>query len=136
MKVLILPGDGIGPEITTAAVEVLKAADQKFGLDLSYDFDDVGFDSLEKYGTTLRQETLDKAKTYDGIILGTQSHADYPKPEQGGRNVSAGFRIGLDLYANVRPARSRSFLPTNMSEGKHRPSIMREATEGFTLIAI
>lgn len=132
MKVLILPGDGIGPEITTAAVEVLKAADQKFGLDLSYDFDEVGFDSLEKYGTTLRQETLDKAKTYDGIILGTQSHADYPKPEQGGRNVSAGFRIGLDLYANVRPARSRSFLPTNMSEGKNIDLvIMREATEGF-----
>ncbi|GAM68596.1 3-isopropylmalate dehydrogenase [Vibrio sp. JCM 19236] len=132
MKLLVLPGDGIGPEITQAAVKVLNAADSKFDLGLSCEFDDVGFDSLEKYGTTLRQETLEKAKTYDGIILGTQSHADYPKPEQGGRNVSAGFRIGLDLYANVRPARSRSFLPTNMSEGKSIDLvIMREATEGF-----
>ncbi|WP_413700612.1 isocitrate/isopropylmalate dehydrogenase family protein [Psychromonas sp. KJ10-10] len=113
-------------------LQVLKVADQKFGLALSFDFDDVGFDSLEKYGTTLRQETLEKAKSYDGIILGTQSHADYPKPEQGGRNVSAGFRIGLDLFANVRPARSRPFLPTNMSEGKSIDLvIMREATEGF-----
>ncbi|MBY5944669.1 isocitrate/isopropylmalate dehydrogenase family protein [Photobacterium rosenbergii] len=132
MKLLVLPGDGIGPEITEAAVKVLRATDAKFELGLAYDFDDVGFDSLAKHGTTLRQETLDKAKTYDGIILGTQSHADYPKPEQGGRNVSAGFRIGLDLYANVRPARSRSFLPTNMSEGKSIDLvIMREATEGF-----
>lgn len=132
MKLIVLPGDGIGPEITKAAVHVLKAADSKYGLRLSYDFDDVGFDSLKKHGTTLRQETLDKAKTYDGIILGTQSHADYPKPELGGRNVSAGFRIGLDLYANVRPARSRAFLPTNMSEGKSIDLvIMREATEGF-----
>ncbi|GAM64424.1 3-isopropylmalate dehydrogenase [Vibrio ishigakensis] len=132
MKLLVLPGDGIGPEITQAAVKVLNAADSKFNLGLSCEFDDVGFDSLEKYGTTLRQETLEKAKTYDGIILGTQSHADYPKSEQGGRNVSAGFRIGLDLYANVRPARSRSFLPTNMSEGKSIDLvIMREATEGF-----
>ncbi|GAM76224.1 3-isopropylmalate dehydrogenase [Vibrio ishigakensis] len=132
MKLLVLPGDGIGPEITQAAVKVLNVADSKFNLGLSCEFDDVGFDSLEKYGTTLRQETLEKAKTYDGIILGTQSHADYPKPEQGGRNVSAGFRIGLDLYANVRPARSRSFLPTNMSEGKSIDLvIMREATEGF-----
>lgn len=132
MRILILPGDGIGPEITDAAVNVLKAADKKFGLNLTYDFDDVGFGSLKKYGTTLRQETLEKAKTYDGIILGTQSHADYPKPEEGGRNVSAGFRIGLDLYANVRPARSRPFLPTNMSAGKSIDLvIMREATEGF-----
>lgn len=69
MKLLVLPGDGIGPEITQAAVKVLNAADSKFNLGLSCEFDDVGFDSLEKYGTTLRQETLEKAKTYDGIIL-------------------------------------------------------------------
>ncbi|WP_070965616.1 isocitrate/isopropylmalate dehydrogenase family protein [Vibrio sonorensis] len=132
MKLLVLPGDGIGPEITQAAITVLNAANDKYKLGLHFDYDDVGFDSLKKYGTTLRQETLEVAKTYDGIILGTQSHADYPKPEQGGRNVSAGFRIGLDLYANVRPARSREFLPTNMSEGKSIDLvIMREATEGF-----
>lgn len=132
MKLIVLPGDGIGPEIVNASINVLNAADKKFGLELVLDFEDVGFDSLKKHGTTLRQEVLEKAKTYDGIILGTQSHADYPKPEQGGRNVSAGFRIGLDLYANVRPARSRTFLPTNMSEGKSIDLvIMREATEGF-----
>lgn len=132
MKIIVLPGDGIGPEITNGALKVLEAANQKFALNLRYDFDDVGFSSLEKYGTTLREETLEKAKTYDGIILGTQSHADYPKPEQGGRNVSAGFRIGLDLYANVRPARSRPFIDTNMSAGKSIDLvIMREATEGF-----
>ncbi|EGR0268101.1 isocitrate/isopropylmalate dehydrogenase family protein [Vibrio alginolyticus] len=132
MKLIVLPGDGIGPEIVNASINVLNAADRKFGLDLSLDFEDVGFESLKKHGTTLRQEILEKAQSYDGIILGTQSHADYPKPEQGGRNVSAGFRIGLDLFANVRPARSRSFLPTNMSEGKSIDLvIMREATEGF-----
>ncbi|EIJ68988.1 isocitrate/isopropylmalate dehydrogenase family protein [Pasteurella bettyae] len=132
MKIIVLPGDGIGPEITAGAVKVLQAANEKYNLDLHFDYEEVGFPSLEKYGTTLRQETLEKAKTYDGIILGTQSHADYPKPEKGGRNVSAGFRIGLDLYANVRPARSRPFLPTNMSPGKSIDLvIMREATEGF-----
>lgn len=132
MKVLVLPGDGIGPEIVGVAVRVAEAANQGFGLELEFDYDDVGFASLEKYGTTLRDETLEKAKTYDGIILGTQSHADYPKPEQGGRNVSAGFRVGLDLYANVRPARSRPSIPTHMKEGKTMDLvIMREATEGF-----
>jgi 3-isopropylmalate dehydrogenase len=132
MRILVLPCDGIGPEITAAAVNVLQAANRAYGLELTFDYDDVGFVSLEKYGITLRDEVLEKAKTYDGIILGTQSHADYPKPEKGGRNVSAGFRIGLDLYANVRPARTRPFLPSNMKEGKTMDLvIMREATEGF-----
>jgi len=132
MKLLVLPADGIGPEITDAAMTVLRAADRRYGLDLSFDFDDAGFPSLKKHGTTLRQELLERAKTYDGTILGTQSHADYPPPEQGGRNISAGFRIGLDLYANVRPARTRPFLESNMKPGKQMDLvIMREATEGF-----
>ena len=132
MKIIVLPGDGIGPEIVDASVKVLRAADTKYNLGLEFDYDDVGFASLEKHGTTLRQDVLDRAKTYDGIILGTQSHADYPAPEKGGRNVSAGFRIGLDLYANVRPARTRPFLISNMKPGKTMDLvIMREATEGF-----
>jgi 3-isopropylmalate dehydrogenase len=132
MKIIVLPCDGIGPEIVAASMAVLEAANQSYGLGLSFDYDDVGFKSLDKHGTTLRQEVLDRAKTYDGIILGTQSHADYPAPDQGGRNVSAGFRIGLDLYANVRPARTRPFLASNMKPGKTMDLvIMREATEGF-----
>lgn len=132
MKFIVLPGDGIGPEIVAASVAVLAAADARLGLGIALEYESVGFESLAQHGTTLRQETLDKAATYDGVILGTQSHADYPAPEKGGRNVSAGFRIGLDLYANVRPARTRPFLPSNLREGKSMDLvIMREATEGF-----
>ena len=132
MKILVLPGDGIGPEIVEASVNVLKAADAKFKLGLEFDYEDVGFVSLEKHGTTLREEVLQTARGYDGIILGTQSHADYPAPEKGGRNISAAFRVQLDLYANVRPARTRSFLESNMKPGKRMDLvIMREATEGF-----
>ena len=129
---LVLPGDGIGPEIVDAALQVLMAAEQRFGLGLRFEHDEVGFASLNKHGTTLRQEVLERARTFDGVILGTQSHADYPAPEQGGRNVSAAFRVGLDLYANVRPARTRPFLASNMRAGRSMDLvIMREATEGF-----
>ncbi len=132
MRLLVLPCDGIGPEIVAASVAVLEAAKAAFGLDLQLDYEEVGFTSLEKHGITIRDEVLERAKTYDGVILGTQSHADYPAPEKGGRNVSAAFRIGLDLYANVRPARTRPFLQTNMREGRTMDLvIMREATEGF-----
>lgn len=128
MKIFVTECDGIGPEITAATMEVLQATDKAFGLGLTYDYYDTGFTSLEKYGTTLRDETIERAKTYDGIILGPQSHMDYPPRDQGGVNVSAGFRVKLDLYANVRPARSRPFL----NDAKTMDLvIMREATEGF-----
>ena len=129
MRILVLPGDGIGPEISAATISVLEAADSRFGLQFEFDHDDVGFVSLEKYGTTLRDDVLNRARAYDGILLGPQSHMEYPAPEEGGRNVSAGFRVELDLFANVRPARTRAEVP-------HRGTdmdlvIMREATEGF-----
>lgn len=132
MRFIVLPCDGIGPEIVSASVRVLQAAARRHGLQMTLDYDKVGFDSLKEFGTTLRDDVLARARTYDGIILGTQSHADYPAPEKGGRNVSAGFRIGLDLYANVRPARTRPFLESNMKPGRSMDLvIMREATEGF-----
>lgn len=132
MRLIVMPGDGIGPEITAAALLVADAASKRFDLGLSYDHEDVGFVSLKKHGTTLRQDVLERAKSYDGIILGTQSHADYPPVENGGRNISSSFRVGLDLFANVRPARTRSGVPHNMREGRSMDLvIMREATEGF-----
>jgi 3-isopropylmalate dehydrogenase len=129
MKIMVLPGDGIGPEIISAAMEILERLNKKHSLGLTFDYEDVGFASLKKYGTTLREETLEKAKSYDGIILGTQSHMDYPPVSEGGRNISLGFRIGLDLYANIRPARTRPFLGRGL-KGMDLV-IMREATEGF-----
>ncbi|SFV00609.1 isocitrate/isopropylmalate dehydrogenase family protein [Pseudoduganella namucuonensis] len=129
MKLLVLPGDGIGPEIVAASVQVLQAVNGPLGLGLEFDYDEVGFVSLEKHGTTLREEVLERALRSDGVILGTQSHADYPAPEKGGRNISAAFRSGLDLYANMRPARSRAFLGKGAKDMDL--VIMREATEGF-----
>ncbi|MBX2880383.1 MAG: isocitrate/isopropylmalate dehydrogenase family protein [Granulosicoccus sp.] len=130
MRLMTIPCDGIGPEILSATLEVLAVANNRFSLDLSFHEEEAGFTSLEKYGTTLREEVLDSARTeFDGVILGTQSHMDYPPVADGGRNVSAGFRIGLDLYANVRPAITRDCIP-NKAPGMDLV-IMREATEGF-----
>jgi isocitrate/isopropylmalate dehydrogenase len=126
MKLLVLPGDGIGPEITRATLAVLEAADRRFKLDLSFETREIGFAALEKTGTTLPDGVLERARQVDGILLGPISHLDYPPRDKGGVNVSAAFRVKLDLYANVRPARSRA--------GLGRPMdlvIMRECTEGF-----
>ena len=126
MKLLVLAGDGIGPEITSATLAVLDAADRRFGLGFSYEKRDIGLASLKAQGTTLPEGILARAREVDGVILGPISHLDYPPADKGGINVSAAFRVKLDLYANVRPARSRA--------GLGRPMdlvIMRECTEGF-----
>jgi isocitrate/isopropylmalate dehydrogenase len=129
LKLLVLPGDGIGPEITQATVSVLRALDQRHGLDLDLEFRDIGFAAYDKVGTTLPDDVLARAREVDGIILGPISHLDYPPRDKGGVNISAAVRIKLDLFANVRPARTRPGVP-------HRGTdmdlvIMRECTEGM-----
>jgi 3-isopropylmalate dehydrogenase len=129
MKLLVLPGDGIGPEITAATLGVLEAADRRFALGLDFERAEIGFAALERFGTTLPDEVLDRARRADGILLGPISHLDYPPRDRGGVNVSAMMRVKLDLYANVRPARSRPGLGRTASSMDL--VIMRECTEGF-----
>jgi len=129
IRLLLLPGDGIGPEISAATRLVLDAADRRFGLSLAFTEAAIGLESLAREGTTLPDAVLEAARASDGVVLGPISHLHYPSREKGGINVSAAFRVGLDLYANVRPARTRPGLGRG-----HAPLdlvIMREATEGF-----
>jgi len=111
MKVLVLPGDGIGPEITRATVKVLRLASERFGLDLVLEEREVGFASLKSQGATITPELVEECREADGIVLGPVSHLDYPPRAEGGINVSSELRVKLDLYANIRPSRSRQGLP-------------------------
>jgi 3-isopropylmalate dehydrogenase len=129
VKILVLPGDGIGPEITAATLEVLRAADEAFGLGLEFETRDIGFTALATQGSTLPRDVLDRVPKVDGVLLGPVSHYEYPPREEGGVNPSAALRVTFDLFANVRPCRSRtglSVLRTPMDL-----VIVRENTEGF-----
>ena len=129
MRILVLPGDGIGPEITEATVEVLRALDELMGLGLELEQHDIGLASLAAVGCTLPDAVLARVPEVDGTILGPVSHYDYPPRDQGGINPSAELRTRFDLYANVRPCRSvdgLSVLRTPMDL-----VIVRENTEGF-----
>lgn len=128
MKILVLPGDGIGPEITSAAMAVLDHLNGARSLGLVFDFDIVGFESLAKYGSTFRPELIETFATYDGVMLGPNDGAAYPPREEGGINYSAYTRTKFDLYANIRPART----PPGVTAkgGVFDLVIVREATEG------
>jgi 3-isopropylmalate dehydrogenase len=129
MKILVLPGDGIGPEITRATLEVLQAADAAFSLRLEFETHDIGLATLESRGTTLPPELMKRIPEVDGVVLGPVSHYEYPSRQDGGINPSAELRVVFQLYANIRPCRSRPDLSI-----LRRPMdlvIVRENTEGF-----
>ena len=130
MHIVVMPGDGIGPEITDATLAVLEAADAKHGLGLTYERHDIGLITLNAIGTTLQDSVVEAARAADGIILGPVSHQIYPPRAQGGRNPSGDFRILLDLWANIRPARSREGIP-HYGRTPMDLVIVRENTEGF-----
>ena len=69
-QILILPGDGIGPEIMAEAVKVLSLASDKYNLGFELSFDDLGGAAIDRYGVPLADETLDRAKAADAILLG------------------------------------------------------------------
>ncbi len=104
-KILILPGDGIGPEIVAQAVKVLEKL-QGEGLDVALDEALVGGAAIDATGGPLPDETLDKAKAADAVLLGAVGGPQWEhleiaiRPEKG----LLGLRAGLGLFANLRPA--------------------------------
>jgi len=130
MRIVVLPGDGIGPEITAATVAVLEVVDKGCALGLEFEHQEVGFASLKSEGTTFPDRVFAACKAADAVLLGPVAHLEYPPRDQGGLNPSGGLRIGLDLYANIRPARSREGLP-HWGRTPMDLVIVRENTEGF-----
>ncbi|WP_114965777.1 isocitrate/isopropylmalate dehydrogenase family protein [Alkalilacustris brevis] len=130
MKVAILPGDGIGPEISAATRLVLDAVDDRFGFGFAYTEIGIGFTALEEHGSTLPDSSFEAARAAEALILGPVSHLDYPAREKGGLNPSGELRKRLDLFANIRPAATRPDLPSRTG-ASFDMVIYRENTEGF-----
>ena len=127
-KLLILDGDGIGPELAAATRLVIEAADRALGLGLVLEDAVVGLRALEAQGTTMPAAVLEAARSADGIVLAPVSHNVYPPPEKGGVNPSARLRTSLDLYANIRPAQTPAGVEARVPMDV---VIVRENTEGF-----
>ena len=130
MHFALLPGDGIGPEISTSTARILELLNRRLDLGLSFTVHEVGLATLKSLGTTLQPGVIDACRGADGIILGPISHSDYPARSEGGINISAELRVGLDLYSNIRPSRSRAGLP-HYGRTAMDLVIVRENTEGF-----
>lgn len=129
VKIALLPGDDIGPEISQAVRVVLDEVDRRFGLQLRVEEHEVGMAAHRRLGTTLPDTALKACLDANGVILGPGGMTLYPPLSEGGVNIPGTIRKRLDLYANIRPARSRSDIPKAL-EGLD-VVIVRENTQGF-----
>jgi len=105
-KILLLPGDGIGPEIVNEAVKVIERLRSEFGLDVELETGLVGGAAYDAHGHPLPEATMQLAHAADAILLGAVGGTKWEsldisvRPEKG----LLGLRSGLELFANLRPA--------------------------------
>ena len=106
-KIVILPGDGIGPEIVQEAVKVLETVKERFALDISFEERLVGGAAYDACGKCLPEETLEACKAADAVLLGAVGGPKWdslPGAERPERAL-LGLRGGLGLFANLRPSK-------------------------------
>src|SRR5512146_1877934 len=133
-RIVLLPGDGIGPEIVAAARRLLEALGE-------FEFDErlMGGCSIDAHGVALTDEVLDACRSSDAVLLGAvggpkwdTTDPDAPRPEQG----LLGLRKGMGLYANLRPVRPSPALVSSSPLREERIEgtdllVVRELTGGI-----
>ena len=123
-SIAVLPGDGIGPEVTAAAVEVVGAVGERFGHTFRFDEYPIGGVSIDTSGVALTDETLRACKASDAVLLGAvggpkwDNPAATVRPEQG----LLALRKSLGLFANVRPVKPR---PELAGSSPLKPEVLR-----------
>src|SRR5271155_5604097 len=107
LKILILAGDGVGAEVTSAAVTVLQAVAKKFGHSIEFTEGLIGGVAIHKTGSPLPDETLNRASAADATLLGAVGLPEFDSapPEKRPERGLLGIRKALGLYANLRPVK-------------------------------
>ena len=130
-KITVLPGDGIGPEVTREAIRVLETTGRKY--DLSFEFQEFAFGgaAIDEYGAPINDELIDAAKASDAVLLGAVGGPKWDnltgskRPEAG----LLGIRNGLGLYTNLRPVTVYDALAD-------ASTLKREVIEGVNLLVV
>ena len=131
INILLLPGDGVGPEVCREAKKIIQAVSERFGLDITLDEDLIGGASIDKYQTPITNEVILKANSSNAILLGGVGGPKWDnlpskdKPEKGLLRL----RSDLKFFANLRPS-------ICFSETSGASSLKKEIIEGLDLLIV
>lgn len=130
-KIVVLAGDGIGPEVTTETTKVLDAVGNRFGHSFEYDNQLMGGCAIDQKGTSLPDETVDACKAADAILLGAVGGPKWDDPNAADRPERGllAIRKELNLFANMRPVKLH---PQLVSASTLKPEVL----EGVDLLVV
>jgi len=131
-KITVLPGDGIGPEIMDAALEVLDAAGKKFGLQFEYDFQLLGGAALDATGLPYPPATQESVKKCDAVLLGAVGGPKWDTwqpPEHRPERGLLAIRKDMGVYCNLRPTKVTKYT-------QHLSPLKQERSEGADLLIV
>src|SRR5215210_826211 len=127
--ILLLPGDGIGPEVVEAARTVMDVAAEHLGVELSYEERRIGGTAIREEGEPISDETIERAKASDAVLLGAVGHPDF---DRGPVRPEAGLlklRKALGAFANLRPVAA---IPALLSSS----TLKKEVVEGVDILIV
>ena len=131
INILLLPGDGVGPEVCREAKKIIQVVSERFSLDITLDEDLIGGASIDKYQTPITKEVIFKANSSDAILLGGVGGPKWDnlppidKPEKGLLRL----RSELDFFANLRPS-------ICFSETSGASTLKKEIIDGLDLLIV
>jgi 3-isopropylmalate dehydrogenase len=130
-SIAVLPGDGVGPEVTNQALKVLRSVAEKFGHSFHYHDGLIGGVAIDTLGTALNSETLNMCKQCDAVLLGAVggSKWDNPQAKIHPEDGLLDLRKGLGLFANLRPVK---IFPMLVNSTNLKP----EVVEGVDLVVV
>ncbi|MCX6013011.1 MAG: 3-isopropylmalate dehydrogenase [Chloroflexi bacterium] len=123
-NLVVLPGDGVGPEVIDSAITVLKAVGTKYGHEFNLTFGDIGGISIDRHGVALPDEVIIKSKKSDAVLLGAVGGPkwDDPKAKVRPEDVLLAIRKALGLFANLRPVK---MYPMLVDSTNLKPDVVR-----------
>src|SRR5215218_686174 len=127
--ILLLPGDGIGPEVIEAARTVMDAAADHFGVRLSYEERKIGAAAIRDEGEPVSEETLERARASDSVLLGAVGHPDFDRGTVRPESGLLKLRKTLGVFANLRPVAA---IPSLLSAS----TLKEEVLEGVDILIV
>ncbi|WP_018296848.1 isocitrate/isopropylmalate dehydrogenase family protein [Corynebacterium lubricantis] len=130
-KIAVLPGDGIGPEVIDASIQVLNHVAENNGIGIETEYFDAGAKHYEKTGHSITPEDMDKVGEADAMLLGAMGDPVIRHPDGTEINPQIEMREYYGLFASLRPARLYPEVPTNVRSTDIDMVVIRETTEGL-----